>query len=79
MRVSNSCQNAYNDKYTISQLHFSDQCSRGKCGEGVTYQLSRLITWTSCHGTEETNSTGKHEVAGSIPGLAQWVKDLALS
>ena len=30
------------------------------------------------HGTAETNPTRKHEVVGLIPGLAQWVKDLAL-
>ena len=30
---------------------------------------------TSCHGAVETNSTRSREVAGSIPGLTQWVKD----
>ena len=29
-------------------------------------------------GAVETNPTGNHEVVGSIPGLACWVKDLAL-
>ena len=29
-------------------------------------------------GAVEMNPTGNHEVSGSIPCLAQWVKDLAL-
>ena len=32
----------------------------------------------SCHGAVEMNPTRNHEVVGSVPGLAKWVKDLAL-
>ena len=36
------------------------------------------INQSSCRGAEETNLTRNHEVASPIPGLAQWVNDLAL-
>ena len=37
-----------------------------------------VATWSSHHGALETNPTRNHEVADSIPGLTQWVKDLVL-
>ena len=33
---------------------------------------------SSLHGAAETNPTQNHECVGLIPGLAQWVQDLAL-
>ena len=40
------------------------------------FQNSKIQS--SYHGSVETNPTRNHEVVGSIPGLDQWVKDLAL-
>ena len=42
-------------------------------------QKSKVKYSRSSHcGAAETNPTGNHEVVGSTPALAQWVKDLAL-
>ena len=43
-------------------------------GRGLRVNLG----WSSHRGTVEMNPTRNHEVAGSIPGLTQWVKDPVL-
>ena len=46
-------------------------------GSDDIYPIKRKIR-KSHHGSVVTNLTSIHEDAGSIPGLAQFVKDLAL-
>ena len=41
-------------------------------------KIKKLIERSSHRGTAETNPTRNHEVAGLIPGLAQWAGDPAL-
>ena len=42
------------------------------------YTLKSMAFRSSHHGAVEMNPTRNHEVAGSIPGLAQWLKDPVL-
>ena len=46
---------------------------------GIAWKLLRnAVSGSSCCGSAAMNPAGNHEDVGSIPGLAQRVKDLAL-
>ena len=48
------------------------------CNWLISFSKNKVFSKSIHCGAAETNLTSNHEVAGSIPGLAQWVKDLVL-
>ena len=44
----------------------------------VAMCIKKQFRGSSCCGSAETNPTSNHKDEGLIPGLAQWVKNLAL-
>ena len=45
----------------------------------LTLEKAFIFLWSSLCGAAEMNPTRNHEVVGSIPDLAQWVKDLGVA
>ena len=45
---------------------------------GLILSFKNLIMWSSCQGSGVMNLTSIREDMGSILGLTQWIKDLAL-
>ena len=68
--------------YASSCMHISrsriTKCDGKPCWHFDCYYTKFSLLWTSHCGIAEMNPTRNHEVAGSIPGPAQQVKDLAL-
>ena len=46
--------------------------------ENLLVHIPKALFGSSRCGAVETNPTRNYEVSGSIPGLTQWVKELAL-
>ena len=63
---ASDCQKVFLNIFSLQKINM--ERNRGK---------SRSIRSSHC-GTVEMNLTSSQEVAGSIPGLAQWVEDLVL-
>ena len=71
------------NNYEFNNMLFSIQISttvnyHTKCSMHFEKLANNTVFRSSCHGTDKTNLTRKHEVVVSTPGLTQWVKNPVL-
>ena len=67
----------------LGEVPGTDHCWAAHCRPARPHacpvsRLKKEPGWSPHPGTAETNPTRSHEVWGSIPGLAQCIKDLVL-
>ena len=55
----------------MSYIYYRFKMKPSRAAKATMWEFLVVAQWL-------TNLTRNHEVAGSIPGLTQWVKDLAL-
>ena len=65
-------------KMQVQSLAWETPYATGVALKAKNKQTKKLGNWSSHRGAVEMNLTRNHEVAGSIPGLPQGVKDPAL-
>ena len=61
----------------VDQKYYLAKATEATCRTGSVFQLKWKLRH-SRQGAVETNPTRNYKVSGSIPGLTQWVMDLAL-
>ena len=72
-----------NTQKSVTFLYTNNGLSERETKETIPFTIaSKTIKYlgigSSCCGSVEMNPTTNHEVACSVPGLAQWVKDPVL-
>ena len=76
--VDNPCNTFILEVFNVLRVFKEDKFLTQQDRATISIFTKAVYSWSSHRGAVETNLTRNHDVLGLIPGLAQWVKDLAL-